>query len=112
MRHQGVGPLTDFRGSGEGSKLRPLARQVPKRDAKVILLSVPCPERVPPLILRLVTRCRRLRSAALLSEGTAGSDTKTNSEVAPAELGLNRQGMVVDCCGGSLLPGPELLRFV
>ena len=37
--------------------LRPLARQVPKRDAKVILLSVPCPERVPPLILRLVTRC-------------------------------------------------------
>ena len=36
--------------------LRPLVRQVPKRDAKVILLSVPCPERVPPLI-RLVTRC-------------------------------------------------------
>ena len=59
---------------------RPLG-QVPKRDAKVILLSVPCPERVPPLILRLVTRCRRLRSAALLSEGTAGSDTKTNSSL-------------------------------
>ena len=81
--------------------MRPLARQVPKRDAKVILLSVPCPERVPPLILRLVTRCRRLRSAALLSEGTAGSDTKTNSSLmnrdepfhAPAELGLNRQGI-------------------
>ena len=53
--------------------MRPLARQVPKRDAKVILLSVPCPERVPPLILRLVTRCRRLRSASLLSEGTAGA---------------------------------------
>ena len=78
--------------------MRPLARQVPKRDAKVILLSVPCPERVPPLFLRLVTRCRRLRSAALLSEGTAGSDTKTNSSLmnrsmAPAELGLNRQGI-------------------
>ena len=36
-------------------------------DASVILLSVPCPERVPPLTLRLTTRCRRLRSAGLLS---------------------------------------------
>ena len=32
-------------------------------DASVILLSVPCSERVPPLILRLMTRWRRLRSA-------------------------------------------------
>ena len=40
----------------------PLARQVPKRDAKVILLSV-SPERVPPLILVLVTR---FRSAAVV----------------------------------------------
>ena len=70
---------------------------MPKRDAKVILLSVPCPERVPPLILRLVTRCRRLRSAALLSEGTAGrhEDKQFLDEPfhAPAELGLNRQGI-------------------
>ena len=72
--------------------LRPLARQVPKRDAKVILLSVPCPDRVPPLILRLITRCCRLRSAALLSEGTTGSDPEFLDEPfhAPAELGLNR----------------------
>ena len=48
-------------------------------DARVILLSVPRSERVPPLTLRLTTRCRRLRSAALLSEGTAGSATKTKS---------------------------------
>ena len=94
--------MSNRRHSGKG--LSPLARQVPKRDARVIpstrprtgLLSVPCSERVPPLILRLITRCRRLRSAALLSGGTAGSDTKTNRLLdkpfyAQAELGLNRQ---------------------
>ena len=36
-------------------------------DASVILRSVPCSERVPPLTLRLMTRWRRLRSAGLLS---------------------------------------------
>ena len=52
--------------------------------ASVLLVDVErnCPERgAGLLILRLVTRCRRLRSAALLSEGTAGSDTKTNSSL-------------------------------
>ena len=52
-----------------------------EEGCRAILLSVPCWERAPPLILRLVTRCRRLRSAALLSGGTAGSDTKTNSSL-------------------------------
>ena len=46
--------------------LRPCVRQVPKIDARVILVSVPCWDRVPPLIFRLVTRCRRLRSAVRL----------------------------------------------
>ena len=49
---------------------RSLARQVPKRDAKVILLPLPAPERVPPLILRLITRWRRLRSAAIVIRGS------------------------------------------
>ena len=44
--------------------LRPLARQVPKRDARVILLPLPASERVLPLIFRLITRWRRLRSAS------------------------------------------------
>ena len=44
--------------------MRPLARQVPKRDARVILLSLPVSERVPPIIFRLITRWRRLRSAS------------------------------------------------
>ena len=63
--------------------MRPCTRQVPNREARVILLSVPRADRVPPLILRLMTRCRRLRSAALLSEGTAGSATKTRSSPYP-----------------------------
>ena len=50
-------------------------------DASVILRSVPCSERVPSLTLRLMTKWRRLRSAALLSEGTAGSATKTKSSL-------------------------------
>jgi len=37
---------------------------------------VPSGEREPPLILRAVTRPRRLRSAKLLVGGTAGSRTK------------------------------------
>ena len=35
-------------------------------DARVILVSVPRCVRVPPLIFRLTTRCRRLRSAVRL----------------------------------------------
>ncbi len=38
----------------------------PNREAGVILLSVPCSERVPPLIWRLTTRWRRLSSAVRL----------------------------------------------
>ena len=59
----------------------PWARQVPKREARVILVSVPRSERVPPMTLRLTTRGRRLRSAALLSEGTPGAATKTKSSL-------------------------------
>ena len=64
----------------------PLARQVPKREAKVILLLVPPSERVPTLIFRLITRCLRLHSAALLSEGTAGSATKTNNSLVNSSM--------------------------
>ncbi len=42
---------------------------MPNKEARLILLVVPCCERVLPLILRLATRWRRLRSAALLSDG-------------------------------------------
>ena len=48
------------------SGLRPGTRQAPKIDAGVILVSVPCVERVPPLISRLITTGRRLRSAVRL----------------------------------------------
>ncbi len=48
------------------SGLRFCARQAPKIEASVILVSVPWGERVPPLILRLVTTGRRLRSAVRL----------------------------------------------
>ena len=61
--------------------LKPWVRQVPKREASVVLVSVPGPERVPPLILRLITTVRRLRSVALLSGGTLGSATKTKSSL-------------------------------
>ena len=61
--------------------MRPLALQDPKRDARVILLPLPALERVPPLILRLITRWRRLRSAALLSGGVSGWETKTNNSL-------------------------------
>ena len=61
--------------------MRPCARQVPKIDARAILVPVPRSERVPPLILRLITRGLRLRSAALLSGGTSGWATKTRSSL-------------------------------
>src|SRR5205823_12508021 len=56
-------------------------RQVPKREARVILIVVPVGDWVPPLILRLVARWRRLRSAALLVGGTRGLATNTNSSL-------------------------------
>ena len=62
--------MSNLRVSRKG--LRPLARQAPKGEARAILLSLPCSERVPPLIFRLTTKWRRLRSAALLSEGASG----------------------------------------
>ena len=65
----------------EARQFRPGARQVPQREASVILLCVPGSERVPPLTLRLMTRWHRLRSAALLSAGTSGSATKTKSSL-------------------------------
>ena len=73
--------------------MRPRARQVPKREARVILLAVP------PLIFRLITRGRRLRSAALLSGGTAGSAMKTEQFLdelrnAPAQLALHRRWVI------------------
>ena len=52
---------------------RPWARQVPKMDTSVILLSVPCPERVPPLTLRPTTRWRRLLVRNLCNDGLIGT---------------------------------------
>ena len=59
--------------------LRPRASQVPKMLARVSLVFVPWSVLVPPLIFRLITTGRMARSAALLSEGTLGSATNTNS---------------------------------
>ena len=50
--------------------LRPWTRHVPNSEASVTLVAVPGAERVPPLILRLMTRGRRARAAALLVAGT------------------------------------------
>ena len=76
-----LGEVSSWRQAARG--FRPRARQVPKTDASVILLSVPRSDRVPPLTLRLITRWRRLRSAELLSDGTSGSSTKTQSSPYP-----------------------------
>ncbi len=46
------------------------------RPARAIATREPSAERGPPLTLRAMTRGRRLRSARLLSGGTAGSATK------------------------------------
>ena len=56
----------------KGFSSSPLGAPGAEKRGQVILVSVPCSERVPPLILRLTTKGRRLRSAALLSEGTPG----------------------------------------
>ena len=78
------------------SGLRPLARHAPNRDARVILLSLPRPGRVPPLIFLLTTMCLRLRSAALLSDGASGRGTKTNSSL--MNRSMRRQSLT---CGAS-----------
>ncbi len=57
----------------------PRNRHVPNSEASVIFVALSVVERVPPLIFRLVTRCRSARAAALLSGGTSGSRTKTNN---------------------------------
>ncbi|MDP9380718.1 MAG: hypothetical protein M3Q29_11330 [Chloroflexota bacterium] len=44
--------------------MRPRTAHVEKSVESAIFVSVPSGERVPPLILRVVTRCRRSRSAA------------------------------------------------
>ena len=44
----------------------------------MLLVSLPCPGRVPPLIFRLTAVGRRLRSAALSSAFIRGSATKVN----------------------------------
>ena len=77
---------------------RPWARQVPKREVRVILASVPWFERVPPLILRLITRGRRLRSAAVVVRGhfRLGHEDEEFLDLvnAPAHLALDRQRVV------------------
>ena len=75
----GVGWVSNWQQARKG--LRPVARQVPKKEASAMRVALPSLERVPPIILRPVTRWRNERSAALLVEGTAGSPTKTNSSV-------------------------------
>ena len=74
--------------------MSPLACQVAKSDAGAMLLLVPCSERVPPLIFRLVTRCRRHRSAALLSAGTAVSATRTCSVTSIGTTGTSMTSRV------------------
>ena len=59
--------------------------------ARAILLSVPGSERVPPL--RLTTRGRRLRSAALLSGGTSGSARRQTADDGPWPAGFLRCGI-------------------
>ena len=45
--------VSDLRGNQQPAAFQE-ARQAPKRDARVILLSLPCSQRVPPLISRLI----------------------------------------------------------
>ena len=61
-----------------------------------ILLSVPWSERVPALTLRLTTRCRRLRSAALFSGSTSACETKTNNSL--VNRSMRRQSLA---CGAN-----------
>src|SRR6266571_958895 len=60
----GYGEMRRARVAAKG--LSPRARRVPKREARAILVSVPAGERVPPLILRLVTVLTAQRRAGVL----------------------------------------------
>ena len=62
-------------------------------------MSVPCADRVPPLTLRLTTKWRRLRSAALLSDGRRRFAHKYEELLdvaldAPAQLGLGCRAVI------------------
>lgn len=62
------------------SGLKPYARQGPKMDASIILVPVPCYERIPPLILGLIASdrsCARRSASSGFSGGTSGWTTKT-----------------------------------
>ena len=73
----------------------------------VILVWVPWGDRVPPLIFRLMNTWRRLRSEALLSGGTWGSDTKTKSSPYPVRgrllmrLSMRRHSLACGADGSS-----------
>ncbi len=54
--------------------LQPRKRHVPDKEARTLLVSLPCSGRVPPLIFRLTTVGRRLRSA-----GTRGPAAKVKN---------------------------------
>ena len=78
---------------------RPWARQVPKRELRVILASVPWLERVPPLILRLITRGAQAALGGVVVRGhfRLGHEDEEFLEVlvnAPAQLALDRQRVV------------------
>ena len=59
--------------------MRPCKRKGPNRDAMMLLVSLACSERVPPLIFRLPAVGRRLRSAALWLAFIRGSATKVSN---------------------------------
>ena len=61
---------------------------MPKRDARVILLPLPASERVPPLIFRLITRWRRVRSAR--SAGIMVFETENHPETRSTQRTLPR----------------------
>ena len=93
-RLRGKDERMEFRVEGKGAtdgKLggKSWARQVPKMEASAILLSVPCTERVPPLILRLITRGRKLLSAALIVRWRVRLSGQTEP-LMRAEFALNR----------------------
>jgi hypothetical protein len=67
---------------------------VPKGETRRVKVAVPDGERVPPLILRLVIRWRRLRSAALLVAGTAGSPTNLRRET-PVRQGVPHEAILL-----------------
>ena len=74
-------------------------------------MSVPCSERVPPLILRLTTKGRRLRSAAVVRGHAGGShEDKQFLDVpldTPAQVALG--GCRVLGVGTALVSAPLLL---